>query len=131
MYRVLVADHLSDEGIAILKAEPQLDVAVQAGLTGPVLAQAIRGFDGLVVRSSSKVTKEVIDAADRLRVIGRAGVGLDNVDVEAASKKGIVVINTPGGNTISAAEHSFCLLLALVKEMMLAVHFVNGCVSIN
>ncbi|MBI4355295.1 MAG: phosphoglycerate dehydrogenase, partial [Candidatus Omnitrophica bacterium] len=117
MLKVLVADHLSEEGIAILKGEQQLDVTVQTGLTGTALAQAIRGYDALVVRSSSKVTREVVDAADRLKVIGRAGVGLDNVDVEAASKRGIIVMNVPGGNTISTAEHTFSLLMALSRNI--------------
>ncbi len=114
---VLIADHLSDEGMQILKTEDGLKVDVKIGLNPKELAGVIKSYDGLVVRSSTKVTAEVIQKADRLKVIGRAGVGLDNVDVEAATKRGIIVMNVPGGNTISAAEHTMSLLLALARHV--------------
>ncbi|MBI4353830.1 MAG: phosphoglycerate dehydrogenase [Candidatus Omnitrophica bacterium] len=114
---VLVADHLSDEGIQILKAQDGLKVDVKIGLSPKELAGIIKPYEGLIVRSSTKVTAEVIQKADRLKVIGRAGVGLDNVDVDAATKRGIIVMNVPGGNTISAAEHTMSLLLALARHV--------------
>ncbi len=90
---------------------------VKTGLSPKELAEAIGPYDGLLVRSSTKVTAEVIAKADRLKVIGRAGVGLDNVDAEAATKRGIIVMNVPAGNTISTAEHTMSLLMALARRI--------------
>ncbi len=115
--RVLIADHLSSEGIQVLQSEPRLDVEIKTGLTPKDLAAIIEPFEGLVVRSATKVTAEVIAQAKHLKVIGRAGVGLDNVDVEAATKRGIVVMNVPAGNTISTAEHTWSLLMALARQI--------------
>ncbi|MBI3321004.1 MAG: phosphoglycerate dehydrogenase [Candidatus Omnitrophica bacterium] len=115
--RVLVADHLSDDGIALLKAESGLQVDVKTGLSSAELAQVIGPYEGLIVRSSTKVTAEVIAKADHLHVIGRAGVGLDNVDAEAATKRGIIVMNVPAGNTISTAEHTMSLIMALARRI--------------
>ncbi len=105
--KVLVSDKLAPEGLAILKKEKAVQVDVKTGLTPEELKKVIRDYDGLIVRSGTKVTKEIITAAKKLKIIGRAGAGLDNVDVEAASRKGIVVMNAPGGNTISTAETLF------------------------
>ncbi|PIQ84355.1 MAG: phosphoglycerate dehydrogenase, partial [Candidatus Omnitrophica bacterium CG11_big_fil_rev_8_21_14_0_20_63_9] len=99
--KVLIADHLSEDGIKILKDEPDLTVDVKTGLSSKDLAEIVGPYDGLVVRSATKVTAEVIQKADHLKVIGRAGVGLDNVDADAATKRGIIVMNVPAGNTIS------------------------------
>ena len=115
--QILIADHLSDEGIRILTSENGLKIDVNIGLSPKELASVIKSYDGLIVRSSTKVTAEVIQKADRLKVIGRAGVGLDNIDVEAATKRGIIVMNVPGGNTISAAEHTMSLLLAMARHI--------------
>jgi D-3-phosphoglycerate dehydrogenase len=115
--KVLVADHLSQDGIALLQAEPQLEVVVKTGLSAQELAQVIGPYEGLIVRSSTKVTADVIAKAERLRVIGRAGVGLDNVDADAATKRGILVMNVPSGNTISTAEHTVSLILALARRI--------------
>src|SRR3990167_1209475 len=115
--KVLIADQLSEDGVALLKAEPGLSVDVKTGLSPQDLAQVIGPYDGLVVRSATKVTAEVIAKADRLKVIGRAGVGLDNVDADAATKRGIIVMNVPAGNTISTAEHTVSLLLALARRI--------------
>jgi len=115
--KVLIADHLSEDGIKLLKAEPGLTVDVKTGLSSKELAEIIGAYEGLIVRSSTKVTAEVIARADHLRVIGRAGVGLDNVDAEAATKRGIIVMNVPAGNTISTAEHTMSLLLALARRI--------------
>ncbi len=115
--KVLIADHLSEDGIEILKAEPGLQVDVKTGLSPKDLAEIIGPYDGLVVRSSTKVTAEVIAKAGRLKVIGRAGVGLDNVDADAATKRGIIVMNVPAGNTISTAEHTMSMIMALARRI--------------
>lgn len=111
--KVLVSDPISQNGLDILK-KAGLEVDMKK-LTPEELLKEIKEYDGLIVRSATKVTTEVIDAADRLKVIGRAGSGLDNVDKAAATKKGIVVMNTPGGNTITTAEHTIALMLALAR----------------
>ncbi len=115
--KVLVADVLSEEGIKVLRSEPQLSVEVKTGMTSQQLGEVIGPYDGLIVRSATKVTAEVFTRAKRLKVVGRAGVGLDNVDAEAASKHGVIVMNVPGGNTISTAEHTLSLLLALSRNI--------------
>ena len=117
MYKVLVSDALSEEGLKVLKDEKELQVDVKLKLTPDELKAIIKDYDALVVRSSTKVTKDIIDAATKLKVIGRAGVGLDNVDAEAASKRGIIVMNTPAGNTISTAEHTMSLILSLSRNI--------------
>ena len=113
--RVLVSDNLSEQGLAILREAPGLTVDYRPGLSEADLAAAIVGASALVVRSGSKVTAKVIEAADQLRVIGRAGIGVDNVDVETASKRGIVVMNTPTGNAVTTAEHAIGLLVSLAR----------------
>ena len=115
--KVLIADHLSEDGIQLLKDEPGLAVDVKTGLSSQELAALIGPYEGLVVRSATKVTAEVIAKADHLKVIGRAGVGLDNVDADAATKRGIIVMNVPAGNTISTAEQTVSLLLALARRI--------------
>lgn len=114
--KVLVSDPLSKEGVDILKKN-NFKVDEVSKLSEEELAKKIKGYDALVVRSGTTVTKKIIDAADKLKVIGRAGVGLDNVDVAAASKKGIIVMNAPAGNTISTAEHAFSLMLSLSRNI--------------
>lgn len=113
--RVLVSDPLSEQGLAILRQAKNLEVDYKPGLNEEALAAAIPGAVALVVRSGSKVTARVIEAATNLRVIGRAGIGVDNVDVEAASKRGIVVMNTPTGNAVTTAEHAIALLMSLAR----------------
>ena len=113
--KVLVSDSLAEEGVKRL--ESGADVDVLTNLTPEELVKKIKDYDALVIRSGTKVTSEVINAAERLRVIGRAGVGIDNVDVQAATKKGIIVLNTPGGNTISAAEHTIAMMMALARNI--------------
>ena len=110
--KILVCDPISPQGIALLQQRPEFQVVVlpkrlsEAELL-PLVADAV----AMVVRSETKVTRKVIEAAPKLRVVGRAGVGIDNVDVEAATQRGVVVMNTPGGNTISTAELSFAMIL--------------------
>ena len=115
--RVLISDPLADEGIDILKKEKSFTVDVKVKLSPEELKKIIPVYDALVVRSQTKVTKDIIKHAKKLKFIGRAGVGLDNIDLEEASKSGIVVMNAPGGNTISTAEHTFSLLMALSRNI--------------
>ncbi|MDD5687439.1 MAG: phosphoglycerate dehydrogenase [Elusimicrobia bacterium] len=117
MKKVLISDPLAKEGIEVLKNNPEFSVTVKTGLKPEELLKIIGEFDGLLVRSETKVTKEILAAAQNLKVIGRAGTGVDNIDVKEASKKGIVVMNVPGGNTISAAEHTVSMLLSLSRNI--------------
>jgi D-3-phosphoglycerate dehydrogenase len=117
-YRILVADGVSPTGIAVLAGNPNFQVESSAkGLSEDELIAKIADLDALVIRSATKVTAKALAAATRLKVIGRAGVGVDNVNVEAATEKGIVVMNTPGGNTISTAEQTFSLILSLARKI--------------
>ena len=104
--KILVSDSLHERGVEALEQTPGFEVEVNTSLTQEELIGIIKNYDGLVIRSGTKVSEEVIEAADRLKVIGRAGIGLDNVDIQAASKRGIVVMNTPDGNVITTAEHA-------------------------
>ncbi|MEW6333873.1 MAG: phosphoglycerate dehydrogenase, partial [Thermodesulfobacteriota bacterium] len=117
MKRILVSDSLSAEGIDIFTGTPDIEVDVRTKVTPEELKAIIGGYDALVIRSATKVTQEVIDRAERLSVIGRAGIGLDNVDIPAASKRGIVVMNTPGGNAVTTGEHTIAMMLSLVRQI--------------
>ena len=117
MFKILVSDPLSEEGLKILKEVREFQVDVKTDLKPDSLKEAIKDYDALVVRSATKVTKDIIDRAQNLKVIGRAGVGLDNVDLEAATAKGIIVMNTPAGNTISTAEHTVSMILSLSRNI--------------
>jgi len=116
-WKILVSDNLSDKGIEIFKKFPEFDVDLSTSLSPDDLKNCIGKYHGLVIRSATQVTKEIIDAADNLKVIGRAGIGLDNVDIPAASKKGIVVMNTPDGNVITTAEHAISMMMALTRNI--------------
>ena len=122
MLKVLISDSLSDKGIAVLEKEKGIDVTVKTGLSPQELIKEIVKYDALIIRSATKVTAQVIKAAKNLKVIGRGGVGLDNVDVQAATEKGIIVMNSPGGNTISTAEHAIGMLFALARFIPQAYH---------
>jgi D-3-phosphoglycerate dehydrogenase len=111
--KIIVADKISERGFALLR-EAGWDVATPA--TG-ALAAELATADGLIVRSATKVTAELLEQAPKLRVVGRAGVGVDNIDVEAATHRGILVMNTPGGNAVSVAEHTFALMLAMARSV--------------
>ena len=115
--KVLVADPVSESGVTELRGAGELDVTVKTGLKEDQLIEIIPEFSALVVRSQTKATAKIIEAATKLKVIGRAGVGVDNVDVDAATRRGVVVMNTPGGNTISTAEHAFSLLMSLARKI--------------
>jgi len=113
--KVLIADRIADEGIEALRAHAEVDV--KTGLSRDELVSIIGDYDALIVRSDTKVTQEVIEAGKKLQAIGRAGVGVDNIDIEAATSRGIVVVNAPTGNTISAAEHAIALMLAMARRI--------------
>jgi len=115
--KVLVADDLSPESIEILRREKELSVDVRVGLKPAELKAEIFQYHALAVRSATKVTAEIIEAGKNLKLIGRAGVGVDNVDLEAANRRGVVVMNTPGGNTITVAEHTIAMMLALARHI--------------
>lgn len=111
--KIIVADKISERGFALLR-ETGWDVSTPAA---SALAAEIATADGLIVRSATRVTPELLEGAPRLRVVGRAGVGVDNIDVEAATHRGILVMNTPGGNAVSVAEHTFALMLAMARSV--------------
>ncbi|MBI3180797.1 MAG: phosphoglycerate dehydrogenase [Myxococcales bacterium] len=115
--KVLVADELSAEGLETLRRGQGLSVDVRVGLKPAELKAVIAEYDALAVRSATKVTAEVIEAAKNLKVVGRAGVGVDNVDLQAATRRGIVVMNTPGGNTITVAELTVALMMAVSRHV--------------
>lgn len=116
-YRVLVSDSLAEEGIEVFRRAEGVDVDVETGLSPEELKAVIVDYDAIAIRSGTKLTAEIIEAAERLKVIGRAGIGVDNVDLDAATRKGIVVMNTPEGNTITTAEHTISMLLALARRI--------------
>jgi D-3-phosphoglycerate dehydrogenase len=115
--KILIADSISQRGIDELSRDDQLDVEVKTGLSEQELVGVIPAFSALIVRSQTRVTADILNAGSKLRVVGRAGVGVDNVDVETATRRGVVVLNAPGGNTISTAEHAFSLLLAMARKI--------------
>lgn len=117
MTKVLVSDTLSPQGLEVLEKSEGLEVDYAPGLDPADLLERIRDCDGLVIRSGTKVTRDVIDAAPALRVIGRAGIGVDNVDLSAATARGIVVLNTPSGNNVTTAEHAIALLVSLARHI--------------
>jgi D-3-phosphoglycerate dehydrogenase/(S)-sulfolactate dehydrogenase len=116
-FKVLIADDLSARGVAILQAAPGIAVDVKVGLKPTELCAIIGGYHGLVVRSATKVTAEILEAAGQLKIVGRAGIGVDNIDVRAASRRGVIVENTPSGNATTAAEHALCLLLSMARHI--------------
>ena len=124
--KILVSDNLSDKGVTILK-DAGFEVDVKTGMTPDELKAVIGQYHGIVIRSATKLTEDVIAVAENLKVIGRAGSGLDNVDKPAASKKGIVVMNTPGGNTITTAEHTIAMMLALARKVPQATGSMKAC----
>lgn len=115
MFKILVSDPIAQEGLDILSGEASVDV--QPGLKEADLKAILPKYDGLIVRSETKVTSEIIECGTNLQVIGRAGVGVDNIDLEAATRKGVAVVNAPTGNTIAAAEHTLALLFSLARHV--------------
>ncbi|MEB2346689.1 MAG: phosphoglycerate dehydrogenase [Deltaproteobacteria bacterium] len=117
MARVLVSDSLAPQGLEILEQARGIEVDYAPGLAPADLLERIRDAEGLVIRSGTRVTREVLARAEKLRVIGRAGIGVDNVDVPAATERGVVVVNTPSGNNVTTAEHAIALLVALARHI--------------
>ena len=115
MPKILVADPIGAEGIELLRTRAEVDV--KTGMKPPELLAVISEYEGLLVRSETKVTKEVIKTAGKLQVVGRAGIGVDNIDLDAATSAGIAVVNAPTGNTVAAAEHTMALMLALSRNV--------------
>ena len=115
--KVLVADPVSQRGLDEIATGGDLEVVVKTDLSEAEIIKIIPEFSALVVRSQTKVTAAVLEAAKKLKVVGRAGVGVDNVDIDAATKRGVIVMNTPGGNTISTAEHAFSLLVSIARAI--------------
>jgi D-3-phosphoglycerate dehydrogenase len=115
--KILIADAISQRGVEELGRDGGVEISTQTGLSEAQLVGIVPEFSAIVVRSQTKISAAVINAGARLRVIGRAGVGIDNVDVEAATRRGVIVMNAPGGNTISTAEHAFSLLLCVARKI--------------
>ncbi|MEA3442723.1 MAG: phosphoglycerate dehydrogenase [Chloroflexota bacterium] len=113
--KVLVTDHIAEAHIEILYGHAQVDIRPE--LTHEQLKEIIGDYDAVLVRSKTKVSADIIELGKNLKVVGRAGVGVDNIDIDAATKKGIVVVNAPTGNTVSAAEHTMALMLALARNI--------------
>ncbi|HEX9576546.1 MAG TPA: phosphoglycerate dehydrogenase [Myxococcales bacterium] len=124
--RILISDDLSPEAKTILERIPGAQVDFKPGMKPQELREVIGGYDALAVRSATKVTAEVLAAAPRLRVVGRAGTGVDNIDLAAATRRGVVVMNAPGGNSVSVAEHTLALLLALARSVADASQSTRG-----
>jgi D-3-phosphoglycerate dehydrogenase len=124
--KILISDNLSPKAVEIFKSAKGIDVDVKTKWEPGELKTVINQYDGLAVRSATKVTAEIIAAAEKLKVVGRAGSGLDNIDLAAATKRGIVVMNTPGGNTITTAEHTISLLLSLARKLPQATASLKG-----
>lgn len=114
-HTVLVSEPIAEDGIEILRQRLQVDY--RPDLNSDQLLEVIGGYDALLVRSGTKVTERVFDAGKKLKVVGRAGVGVDNIDVAAATRRGVVVVNAPGGNTIAAAEHTMAMMLSLARNI--------------
>ncbi|MFW5433223.1 phosphoglycerate dehydrogenase [Paenibacillus apiarius] len=127
MYKVLISDPISDFGIQKLVDAQDVTVVKQTGLPEDELVEIIGEYDALLVRSQTRVTPRIMEAAKRLKVIGRAGVGVDNIDLQAATQRGIIVINAPDGNTITTCEHAFAMMMALARHIPQAyVKTING-----
>lgn len=117
MIRVLVSDPISEQGLSKLTDAEDIQVDVKTGLNEDEICNIIAEYDALLVRSQTKVTAKVLEHAARLRVIGRAGVGVDNIDVPAATQRGVVVINAPDGNTVSTAEFTFAMMMTMARKI--------------
>ena len=118
MYKILITDKLAPEGVEVLKSIEGVEPVVKTGIGAEELAQIIGEYDGLIIRSAPKVTADILANHGKLKGIARAGVGVDNIDIPEATKKGVLVMNTPGGNTLSAAEHTMALMLALSRNIV-------------
>ena len=118
MYKILISDKLAQEGVDLLNSIDGVEPVVNTGLSEDELCEIIGDYDGLIIRSATQVTPKVLEHAKKLKGVARAGVGVDNIDIPAATKKGVIVMNTPGGNTLSAAEHTMALMLAMSRGVV-------------
>ena len=117
-FRILIADRIAQEGIELLRSQlPEAHIDIQLGLKPEQLRASIGNYTALIVRSETQVTGEILAAARRLKIVGRAGVGVDNIDIEAATRQGIMVVNSPTGNIVAAAEHTIAMLMALARHV--------------
>src|SRR5947209_2686077 len=116
MAKVLISDKLSPAAVEIFRGRG-IDVEMKAGLSPSDLREIIGGYDGLAIRSATKVTRELLDVAENMKVVGRAGIGVDNVDIKSATARGVVVMNTPNGNAITTAEHAIALMFSLARQI--------------
>ncbi len=116
-FKVLVSDPLSDSGLVPLQAQDNIDIDIKTGLSPAELTAIIGDYDALMVRSGTQVTADIISAGTKLRVIARAGVGVDNIDIESATQNGVIVVNAPTGNTVAAAEHTVAMLMSLARNI--------------
>ncbi|MBY0587311.1 phosphoglycerate dehydrogenase [bacterium] len=126
MHRVLISDSLAPEGIEILRRTGKIEIDNRAGLKGEDLRAALAEADGVIIRSGTRLTSELLDGQKKLKVIVRAGVGVDNIDVPTATRNGIIVMNTPGGNTLSTAEQTIALMLAMCRHVPAADASLRG-----
>jgi len=117
MPKILVSDKLSEAGLKILKSAPGLEVEMKTGLKPDELKKIIGEYEGLIIRSSTKATADLLSVAHKLKIIGRAGIGVDNIDTVAASQKGIIVENTPGGNVVTTAEHAISMMTSMARKI--------------
>ena len=118
MIKVLITDKLAQQGIDLLNSTDGVEAVVKTGISEDELADIIGRHDGLIIRSGTKVTARILANPGKLKAIARAGVGVDNIDIPEATKKGVLVMNTPGGNTVSAAEHTLALMLAMSRNVV-------------
>ena len=115
--KVLVSDNLGEVGVKMFQEEEGIEVDAKTGLAPDELKAIIGDYDALAIRSATKVTAELLEAAKNLKVVGRAGIGLDNVDIPEATKHGVAVMNTPGGNVVTTAEHAISMMMALTRNI--------------
>jgi len=115
--KVLVSDQLGEIGIRMFEEEEGIEVDVKTGLSPDELKSIIKDYNALVIRSATKVTADLLQEANKLKVVGRAGIGLDNVDIPAATQRGVVVMNTPTGNVITTAEHAISMMMSLTRNI--------------
>ena len=113
--KVLITEKLAEPAVELLREEFEVDVLL--GLSQEELLERIGEYDGLIVRSATRVTAEVIERAENLKAVGRAGIGVDNIDIEAATKRGVLVANAPESNTVAAAEHTLAMMLAAARRI--------------
>ena len=117
MYNVLVTEHVHESGMELLTQAKDISTTIRTGMNRSELLDAVAEADAMLTRSGTPLDREIFDHAARLRVVARAGVGVDNIDISEASRRGVVIINAPTGNTLAAAEHTMAMMLALVRSL--------------